>query len=293
MAKAKDILEKLKQRREDAEAIKAYWEGVLPEIGSLPESQLQGWMQRFALGTIIAGLDAAVIKRSKLDAKGEKLNVQEAVDYASAAMREAHFEAMPEEERRKFTEKMVAISRKRSEAAKKGNQKRWHSNDDQREVATISDGLRQDAMPLRTGSGSGSGFGSGSAAAFASERATASASATAGGFAATKTATIPLEKTETEIQTQTPKPKTNPAGASGLSANQQPKAKTIKTAKGEQPKPYSFDSWTNVQRTEWIACTCNPDPCFEDGDFVHKDGCAVKALDKAVAAPEKLLVEPL
>jgi hypothetical protein len=289
MSNAKDILEKLKQRREDAEVIKAYWEGVLPGIGNLPESQLQGWMQRFGLATIIAGLDAAVIKRSKLDAKGEKLGVQEAVDYASGAMRETHFEAMPEEERRAYVDKMLAISAKRSEAGKKGRAKQLAEGAKTcREFAQVCPDLPDVARPLPSGNGFGFDVGSGSGPALASAGASGDAVALGGGSAAEKRAVTPLGKTKTE----TAKPETNPAAVSSSLANrktvqtEKPKTKTISTAAGRRTPPPGFNSWSNAERLEWQDCTCGATPHASPSGvwFWHADGCPMKVKAKAAVA---------
>lgn len=145
MNKAKDILEKLKQRREIADAVRAYWADVLPDIGLLPEPQLQSWLGKFDLDAMIAGLDAAVTQRSKRDAKGDPMTAAEAVNFASAVMNRLHLEGLPEAEREALKATKDRIREARSAAGKRGNEKRWHSES---EVATTCDNLRSLATPL-------------------------------------------------------------------------------------------------------------------------------------------------
>lgn len=74
-----------------------------------------------------------------------------------------------------------------------------------------------------------------------------------------------------------------------------PKTKTIKTARGERPKPDGFDTWSNLERSEWHACTAD---CYDQGwHFEHMRECAlaVKPSTKAAASGSNSLgnVEPL
>jgi hypothetical protein len=164
MSKAKELLEKLKRRREEAEAVCAYWAEVLPNLGHVPEAHLQSWLGTFDFDTIVAGIDAAVVQRSKRQAKDDPMEAGQAVLYASAVMRNLKYKSLPEEERER-------IRAAKSEAGKKGNAKRWQG---QREVATVCDDLRQSATTSRT---TCSSSGSGSSSLSSTHTATASSEA--------------------------------------------------------------------------------------------------------------------
>lgn len=103
------------------------------------------------------------------------------------------------------------------------------------------------------------------------------------------TAAVSQPPTQREEKTKT---NTNPPTVSGVlpeKRQDKPKPKTIKTARGEKPKPDGFDTWTNVERTEWIACTLD---CYESGwNFEHMTGCAACGQAKAAAAGESLTSE--
>lgn len=271
MSKAKDILEKLKQRGEEAETVRAYWAETLPGIGQLPEPQLQSWLSRFELDAILGGLDAAVNQRSKLDAKGEPMTAPAAVSFASAVINRLHLEGLPEAEREKIKAHREHIRSVRSAAGKLGRAKQLAEEVEAcREVAQVCPDLPEVARPLPNAYG------------FGFEVGFASASATEHAAAAEKSkpaAAAPPAARSEEKATAKPETETNPAGASGLLPKQT--LKTIKTARGVLPRPKSFDSWTNVQRTEWIACTCR---AFDFGT-IHSRGCAANAQAKAAAAP--------
>lgn len=244
MTKATDLLEKLKQRREDGEAIKAYWEAVLPGIGNLPESQLQGWLNRFDLHVIVAGLDAAVIKRSKLDAKSEKLSVQEAVDYASGAMREAQFESLSEEERRAWVAKAARIHEVRSAAGKRGRAKQLAEEAKAaRDFAQASPDLPEVAQPLPNAYGFGSGVGSG----FASGSVSALDSAAASSSQPTPAAAAP--------------PVPRPAGEEKDNGNT-----NTKNQKTEKPPRLCRKCGATLSRSQNHICPTFADEVFENED---------------------------
>jgi hypothetical protein len=266
--KASELIEKARQRRQDGEAIKTYWADVLPNCGAVPEEHLNSWLGTFDFDTIVAGIDATVIQRSKRKAqhdlgKGEPMTPAQTVLYASATMRNLRYKSLPDEEREAIAERKAAISAARSAAGKKGNEVRWS----QPKVATVWDDLRSDATVLRT---TLTGTGSGSSS-----------------FSSTCTATLtdsPTEKAKAKAalpkkeESQTPKPKTNPAGASGLSANQdqnQPQEKSapapVKYSRRNCPKcdePMHRDE-NHVCKPK---CTCY---AVDFGDTEHRSDCAI------------------
>lgn len=236
----KDLIEKARKLREIREAAQTYWGEMLPGLGKVPEPQLQSWVSRYSLESIAYGVDSAVSLCSKASAKGSATSLQGAVDYASGAMRKAHFEAMSAEERHAHIDKMVAISLKRSEAGKKGNEKRWHSSqteseakmcdeatksagngnsqqlaqndatvcDDLRPVCDVSDTVVEVEFAFEVAGGFGSGFesvpGSGSEAVLAAA-------------APRVEQADPNSKEGTKPETKT---NTNPVGTSGFLAKQ-------------------------------------------------------------------------
>jgi hypothetical protein len=60
-----ELKDKMAARRETAKMVKEYWADVLPGLGDIPEPQLQGWINRFSVDTIIDGITEAIIIRSK------------------------------------------------------------------------------------------------------------------------------------------------------------------------------------------------------------------------------------
>jgi hypothetical protein len=132
----KELLEKLKHKREEAEAIRAYWAEKLSGL-KLPEEHLQSWLITYDFETIAIGIDAGAIQRSKRLAQRKPMTAEEAVLYASAAMRDKRYEAMSDDEK-------AHIHAVRSEAGKKGNAKRWEAK--KQKFATGSDNLRSFAM---------------------------------------------------------------------------------------------------------------------------------------------------
>jgi hypothetical protein len=209
MSNARDVLQKIKQRKEDAEAIRAYWNEVLADLGEIPSAQLQSWLGTFDLDTIITGLDRTVIQRSKREAKEKPMDAGQAVRYASAVMHSMRLETLPEHERQAIADRKARISAKRSVAGKVGNEKRWHSEPD---VAKVCDDLRSDAMVLRP-SYSGSGSCSNSFSSSSSD------SNYKGADAPNATA---LEKEEGKTK---PKPTPTPMEVSGVQAKTTPTPK--------------------------------------------------------------------
>jgi hypothetical protein len=271
MTKASDLLEKLKQRREEAEAVRAYWADALPSIGTLPEPQLQGWLQRFNLDIIIGGIDAAVILRSKRDAKGEKLPTQEAVDYASKSMHEAHFEAMPEEERQKYAEKAAHIREVRSAAARK----RWDK------VASVSTNLHGFASPLHTeGEGDGDGA-SGFDLDLAHDGETASATTTAASPPTLEKRDEKQHQTKTNTDTHCPHCLKFTAGmVCGCAGSRQANRALGERANQEQTQNQKTNTNTNGNG--------GPRTCSKCGHVLHRDrdhkchkcsGCGLLMID--------------
>lgn len=216
MNKAQDILEKLKQRREEAKAVTAYWDEVLADLGTLPSAQLQSWLGTFDLDTIIAGLDRTVIQRSKREAKDKPMDAGQAVRYASAVMHGLRLEGLPEHERREIAERKAKIRQARRDAANK----RWHapapSSENLHDFASDLHPVARDLHASYSGSGpcSSSFSYSSSDSSYKGADAPVAASPLAAGTAGEKE-----EKAN-------PKPETKTNGVRGVSANQEQNQKT-------------------------------------------------------------------
>jgi len=226
MGKAQELLEKLKRRREEAEAVCAYWAEVLPNLGRVPEAHLQSWLGTYDFDTIVAGVDGAVIQRSKRFAKGDPMDAEQAVRYASAVMRDLRYKAMPEEERKVLEERKARIHEVRSAAGKAGRAKQLQQGAQAcREFAQVCQDLPDVAQPLPN-TYTGSSSGSGSSSLSSSHTHTAASASQAKPAAAAPPVSHPLGKAEEKTQTNT-----NPVGALGLSktANQD-------NTKTEKPK---------------------------------------------------------
>jgi len=140
-----ELKETMRLRRETAQMVREYWAEMMPKLGEIPEPQLQGWLSRFDLDTMIEGINAAMIVRSKQDAAGKKTSVQDAVNYASGAMNKL---------RPADPEKTARISAARSRAGKIGRAKQLS------EFAQSCPDLPKVAQPLPPAYvyGFGSGF---------------------------------------------------------------------------------------------------------------------------------------
>jgi hypothetical protein len=122
MSNAKETLERIRQWREMKEVVGAYCTEALPDV-QLSAAQLQGWVSRWDLETILAGLDAAIIQASKRDAADNPMTGADIVKFASAVMNREHIESLPAEERQAREAKKAEISAKRSAAGKAGRAK--------------------------------------------------------------------------------------------------------------------------------------------------------------------------
>jgi hypothetical protein len=236
-----ELKEKMRLRRETAEMVKEYWAEMMPKLGDIPEPQLQGWLSRFDLDTMVEGINAAMIIRSKQDAAGKKTVLQEAVNYASGAMNKL---------RPVDPEKAAHISAVRSEAGKKGGRKRLQNQQEAvQEFAAVCDDLPKicSALPkiasgLNNGpdtdsdSGFDFGFDSGSAVDCAHEVASLPPDA------ARRTVVHEQEqkkKPEAKVKTVEPTPPVVSAAP--------------KTAPDGTLYPEGFDSWMNTERLDWLA----------------------------------------
>jgi hypothetical protein len=215
-----ELKQKMAARRETAQMVREYWAEMMPDFGGIPEPQLLGWINRFDLDTIVQGINAAMIIRSKQDAAGKETSVQAAVNYASGAMNKLK-PADPE--------KAARISEARSKAGKAGRAKQLA------EEAKAHGGFAQGhpdlpevAQPLPPDNDYGFGVGSGSGFAFVPVSGSASVPAAAFAFedervprstsSASPTAANAVEKKKEQTNTNT-----NPAGAPSVLANQEQK----------------------------------------------------------------------
>jgi len=246
MSKASELLQKLQQQRENREAIQAYWLELFPERGELKQTQVNSWLTQYDFDTIIAGLDAAVIKVNKVDhavdagKSSEEMTASRVVKYASMCMRNA---GLTDEERQALDDKREALRAARSAAGKKGNAKRWG------EPTKVGDDLRSDptgcdVLPRYTGTGTGT------------DTSTSTDTGT-GRSAASPRSSDPFEEKKEQTKTNT-----NPVGASGLSANQRQNKPTPTPAPAPAPVKHS-----------WKNCSKCGDPLYRSENHV----CAVKA----------------
>lgn len=268
----------IKQLTEQKNELKEVWDYL--GIGSaFPDKQVRQWLLDFGKDEI----EAAFIVLSK-----REHDVNDAASYVGKVLHNSKLQNMTVEERE------AKVSALRSLAGAIGARKKHEA-----EIAAVRqgfvDGLPEFARTLpefanEVGFGLGVGSGVGVDSGVETQAVTEQSHEKSKPAAATPPVREPSPRREEKSNTQT---KTNGYGASGLSPNKrQDKPKTIKTARGEKPKPDGFDSWTNVQRTEWIACTLD---CFDVGwGFDHMYDCAAyKAQVKTATAGNSLGVEPL
>jgi hypothetical protein len=265
MSKASELLQRLQQQHENREAIQAYWLELFPERGELKQTQVNSWLTQYDFDTIIAGLDAAVIKVNKVDhavdagKSSEEMTASRVIKYASMCMRNA---GLTDEERQALDDKREALRAARSAAGKRGNAKRWG------EPTKVADDLRSDptgcdVLPRYTGTGTGT------------DTSTSTDTGT-GRSAASPQSSDPFEEKKEQTKTNT-----NPVGASGVSP-------TKREEQNQKPTPTPVSapvkhSWKNcpkcgdpLYRSEnhvcAVKCTCF---CAEYGDTEHYHGCAV------------------
>jgi hypothetical protein len=226
--------------------LKEVWDLLVPGT-PFPDKRVALWLVEYDRDEV----ESAIVELSKREDK-----VGDGVNYVEKVLRNARLQNMTVEERK------AHISAIRSLAGAIGARKKHEA-----ELAAVRQELAEVCRTLpevagnceKFASGVGSGFGSGSEV----------------GSDAVQIQRQERYKPAAAPPPVPPRPREEKAAATPKTGNR----KTIKTAKGEQPKPGGFDGWTNVQRTEWIACTCEPLQGFGDGEFMHREGCAAKALD--------------
>ena len=168
-----ELKDKMAARREMAQMVREYWAEMLPDLGGIPEPQLLGWINRFDLDTMVQGINAAMIIRSKQDAAGKETSVQDAVNYASGAMNKLK----PVD-----PEKAARISEARSKAGKAGRAKQLAEGDQAvKEFAQVCPDSPKFAQPLPPDNDYG--FAVGSDSGFASAPVSGSAGVLAAAFA--------------------------------------------------------------------------------------------------------------
>jgi hypothetical protein len=256
----------IKQLTQQKNELKEVWD-YLGIDSAFPDKQVRQWLIDFGKDEI----EAAFMVLSK-----REHDVNDAVSYVGKVLHNSKLQNMTVEERE------AKVSALRSLAGAIGARKKHEV-----ELKAVRQGFAKDLPEVsqsfaRTlpefASEVGVGVGSGVGVDDVSE--TQAVAQQPRPAAATPPVREPSPRREEKTNTQT-QTKTNGSGASGLSPNKrQDKPKTIKTARGEKPKPDGFDSWTNVQRTEWVACTCE----FYEWGGDHSNDCAVKPETKAAAA---------
>lgn len=254
MSKAKELIEKARQRRENGEAIQTYWAEVMPGCGKLPDVQLQSWLGTYDFDTIVAGIDGVVVQRSKRDWKSDPMTPEQSMLYASAIMRTLRYKSLPEEERQAIAEKKEAIREARSVAGKRGAEARWHKPKDEtvcHDLPSVATTLPATCSYTVTGSGSTS-FSSSDAFSVSSSS-TTTTSPSVGSKPSNPSPVVEKGRTDTGTKNQ------NPVGVRGAELESKDKSKTGKTKTlkkydgTEHPKPEHFDSWPlNSMRIAWL-----------------------------------------
>lgn len=272
----------IKQLTQQKNELKEVWE-YLGIDSAFPDKQVRQWLLEFGKDEI----EAAFMVLSK-----REHDVNDAAAYVGKVLHNSKLQNMTVEEREAKVSALRSlagtIGAVRGHEARLAEIRKSFAKDLPEVCQTFAGNLPDFAGDVGVGVGLGVGVGSGFGVDSVLDT-EAVAEQPRKSKPAPPTAAVSRPAGEEKINTKT-QTKTNPLGASGVSPDKRqdkPKPKTIKTARGEKPKPDGFDSWTNIQRTEWIACTLD---CFESGwDFEHMRGCAVKPETKAAAAGESLI----
>lgn len=92
--KARELLDRIAQQKEEAEAIQQFWKDMLPEVGIPGGGQCRVWLQQYGFDTVVAGIEAMLVKHNRDSAEEPEQgreprawDAHDAVRYASACMR--------------------------------------------------------------------------------------------------------------------------------------------------------------------------------------------------------------
>lgn len=244
MSNAQELLARLKQQKEEIEALQQYWGEYFPD--SLTNVQAKAWLDKYPFDTVVAGLDAAIVQINKRAQTDEPMDAADVVRYASAAMRNI---AMPEEERNARHAERVESGRKGGQArVPKG---RYHGLN----KASKSFKELERASPELDGASKslpcyGSGSGSSSHSFSCTETDSAEAKPSSLRSLPPSPSATAARSTPNEEQKQNQKnPEPTPSGPLGAGAN---KNRKPKTAADGTPYPQGFDSWANSTRLDWL-----------------------------------------
>ena len=89
MTNATQLLAKIAQQKEEIEAIQQYWASIFPTFEVLPPTQAKVWLDKFPFECVVAGIDAMVVQANKRLQAKQPMTAEEAMAYASAAMRDS------------------------------------------------------------------------------------------------------------------------------------------------------------------------------------------------------------
>jgi hypothetical protein len=90
--KARELLARVTQQKEESQAIQAFWKDMLPEVDIPGGGQCRVWLKQYGFDTVVAGIEAMLVKfnRDSTPEEGQEFRVwdsHDAIRYASGCMR--------------------------------------------------------------------------------------------------------------------------------------------------------------------------------------------------------------